>query len=90
MKVWRGETRRSCLVCAVTGEQMDENNPPMCLPNGHVYGARTIEAAMVAEGVPEAYLAKWVDSLTDRVKIQREKAVFAWGLFSARKPGPLY
>ena len=47
-------------------------------------------AAMVADGVPEPYLAKWVASLTDRCKIQRDSAVFAWGLFSARNPGPLY
>ena len=50
----------------------------------------TDRAAMVADGVPEAYLDKWVASLTDRVKIQRASSVFAWGLFSARKPGPLY
>mmetsp|Transcript_22676 Transcript_22676/g.68050 ORF Transcript_22676/g.68050 Transcript_22676/m.68050 type:complete len:307 (+) Transcript_22676:180-1100(+) len=46
--------------------------------------------AMVKDGVPRPYLDKWVGSLTDRVKIQEEKGVFAWGLFSARKPGPLY
>ena len=45
---------------------------------------------MVADGVPQPYLDKWIASLTDRVEIQKTKAVFAWGLFSARKPGPLY
>lgn len=47
-------------------------------------------AAMVKDGVPRPYLDKWIASLTDRVEIQKSKAVFAWGLFSARKPGPLY
>lgn len=27
----------SCLVCQLTGEVMDENNPPMVLPSGRVY-----------------------------------------------------
>jgi len=45
---------------------------------------------MVADGVPQAYLDKWIASLTDRVAIQGDSAVFAWGLFSARAPGPLY
>ncbi|KAK7237389.1 sterol 24-C-methyltransferase [Aureococcus anophagefferens] len=45
---------------------------------------------MVKDGVPRPYLDKWIASLTDRVKIQGDEAVFAWGLFSARKPGPLY
>lgn len=30
----------SSLVCRVTGERMDEDNPPMALPNGHVYSER--------------------------------------------------
>ena len=47
-------------------------------------------AAMVNDGVPQPYLDKWIASLTDRVAIQKDKAVFAWGLFSARAPGPLY
>ena len=46
--------------------------------------------AMCKDGVPRPYLDKWIASLTDRVKIQKDEAVFAWGLFSARKPGPLY
>jgi len=45
---------------------------------------------MMAEGVPDAYLAKWNTSLTQRVDIQREHGVFAWGIFSARLPGPLF
>jgi len=25
-------------VCRITGQPMDEHNPPMVLPNGNVYG----------------------------------------------------
>lgn len=37
---------QSRLVCRITGRQMDDTNPPLCLPNGRVYseevrGART-------------------------------------------------
>ena len=46
--------------------------------------------AMVKEGVPKPYLDKWIAALTDRVKIESEKHVFAWGIFSARKPGPVF
>ena len=28
----------SRLVCKISGEVMNENNPPMMLPNGYVYG----------------------------------------------------
>jgi len=45
---------------------------------------------MMAEGVPEAYLAKWNTSLTQRVSMQREHEVFAWGIFASRLPGPLF
>ena len=45
--------------------------------------------AMLAEGVPAGYLQNWVSSLTERVDIQRNKKVFAWGIFSARKDGPV-
>lgn len=31
---------RSKLVCAMTGEVLNEHNPPMTLPNGHVYGLK--------------------------------------------------
>ena len=29
---------QSRLICNITGHPLDENNPPMMLPNGHVYG----------------------------------------------------
>lgn len=45
---------------------------------------------MEAEGVPAEYLDKWLGSLTQRVEIQRSHAVFAWGIFMCRKPGPLF
>merc|ERR1712070_983940 len=40
--------------------------------------------AMKSEGVTDAYLAKWMDSLTSRVDIQKNHAVFAWGIFCCR------
>lgn len=45
---------------------------------------------MIAEGVQEAYLEKWLDSLTSRVEMQKQHKVFAWGIFAATKPGPVY
>ena len=29
---------QSHLICALSGKVMDDNNPPMALPNGYVYG----------------------------------------------------
>ena len=46
--------------------------------------------AMLAEGCSEAYLAKWMDSLTSRVDIQKNHNVFAWGIFTCRLDGPVY
>lgn len=46
--------------------------------------------AMMEEGCSEAYLAKWLESLTSRVEIQREHKVFAWGIFTARLEGDVY
>jgi len=45
-------SRRSAtrLVCRVTGEAMDEDNPPMALPNGQVYSANAV-ASMRRGGV---------------------------------------
>eukprot|EP00529_Nitzschia_sp_RCC80_P030677 CAMPEP_0113456130 /NCGR_PEP_ID=MMETSP0014_2-20120614/8728_1 /TAXON_ID=2857 /ORGANISM="Nitzschia sp." /LENGTH=302 /DNA_ID=CAMNT_0000347573 /DNA_START=118 /DNA_END=1026 /DNA_ORIENTATION=- /assembly_acc=CAM_ASM_000159 len=45
---------------------------------------------MLEEGCSEEYLAKWLDSLTSRVDIQREHKVFAWGIFTCRVDGPVY
>ena len=45
---------------------------------------------MLKEGCSEAYLAKWMESLTSRVDIQKNHKVFAWGIFSARLDGPVY
>jgi len=42
---------RSKLVCAITGEVLNEHNPPMVLPNGHVYGLRALEdMAIINDG----------------------------------------
>lgn len=48
------------------------------------------KAAMLEEGCSEAYLAKWMESLTSRVDIQRDHKVFAWGIFTARLDGDVY
>lgn len=45
---------------------------------------------MLDEGVAQAYLDKWMTSLKARVEMQREHAVFAWGIFTCRKEGPIY
>lgn len=45
---------------------------------------------MLEEGCSDEYLAKWLDSLTSRVDIQREHKVFAWGIFTCRTEGPVY
>jgi sarcosine/dimethylglycine N-methyltransferase len=41
---------------------------------------------MNAKGITDQYLDNWVSSLTERADIQKEKGVFAWGVFVARKP----
>lgn len=40
----RGRHENSILVCSITGSIMDENNPPMALPNGNVYSYGALEA----------------------------------------------
>jgi cyclopropane fatty-acyl-phospholipid synthase-like methyltransferase len=45
---------------------------------------------MRKDGVTDEYLAKWMESLTSRVEIQRDHKVFAWGIFGCRKDGPIY
>mmetsp|Transcript_28569 Transcript_28569/g.39797 ORF Transcript_28569/g.39797 Transcript_28569/m.39797 type:complete len:432 (+) Transcript_28569:179-1474(+) len=34
---------QSCLVCRMSGDTMDENNPPLALPNGNVYSRKALE-----------------------------------------------
>lgn len=40
----------SKLICALTGRVMTEHNPPMALPNGHVYSQEGLEAMAAAAG----------------------------------------
>lgn len=48
----RGRHENSILVCSISGEIMDENNPPMALPNGNVYSYDAIrEIADENDGV---------------------------------------
>ena len=46
----------------------------------------THEAAMLAAGLTERYLADWRRSLSARADTQAALGVFAWGVFVARKP----
>ncbi|KAK2154234.1 hypothetical protein LSH36_274g06049 [Paralvinella palmiformis] len=39
---------QSRLICAISGQPLNENNPPMMLPNGHVYGQNSL-VMMAAE-----------------------------------------
>merc|ERR1711991_532480 len=39
---------RSMLVCRITGETMNENNPPMLLPNGNVYSQNALSRMAVS------------------------------------------
>jgi macrophage erythroblast attacher len=34
----------SAIVCRITGEVMNENNPPLVLPNGHVYSEKALRS----------------------------------------------
>lgn len=40
----------SILVCRITGELMDQDNPPMALPNGHVYSEKGLKKCSGGEG----------------------------------------
>lgn len=40
----------SCLVCRVTGEIMNEDNPPMVLPNGFVYSKNAVTMISAKNG----------------------------------------
>lgn len=42
-KLPRAHHVNSVLVCAISGELMDENNPPMALPNGNVYSFNALQ-----------------------------------------------
>lgn len=37
-----GALRQLRLVCKISGDVMNENNPPMMLPNGYVYGYNSL------------------------------------------------
>ncbi|KAJ3103932.1 GID complex subunit containing RING finger motif [Phlyctochytrium planicorne] len=41
----------SCLVCRVSGAIMNEDNPPMVLPNGNVYSLKSLEELSKKTGV---------------------------------------
>lgn len=40
----------SQLVCKISGEQLNENNPPLMLPTGFVYGTRSLQELAKSNG----------------------------------------
>ena len=45
-----GHHSQSHLVCRISGEVMDDNNPPLALPNGEVYSQSALQAQAAAGG----------------------------------------
>lgn len=41
---------QSRLICAMSGQPLNENNPPMMLPNGYVYGLSALTSMATANG----------------------------------------
>lgn len=61
---------QSRLVCTMSGTAMNENNQPMMLPNGHVYGERALEAqALQNEGQVICPRTKEIYSFKDAEKV---------------------
>jgi sarcosine/dimethylglycine N-methyltransferase len=74
----------------LNGSFLDYSQHLVCYFQGMVDQVNKHSADMLSEGVAESYLAKWMESLTSRVDIQKEHKVFAWGIFVCRKDGPLF
>jgi len=61
---------QSRLVCTMSGTALNENNQPMMLPNGHVYGERALEAqALQNEGQVICPRTKEIYSFKDAEKV---------------------
>lgn len=61
---------QSRLVCAYSGEALNENNPPLMLPNGRVYGQKSIlEIAAENDGKIICPRTKQVFSLKDAERV---------------------
>lgn len=61
----------SRLICAHTGEPLNENNPPLCLPNGMVYGQNAILALAGESGTGHIVCprTKQIFALSDAEKV---------------------
>lgn len=46
----RPKISHSQLLCALSGDILDEHNPPLVLPNGYAYGERALRAQAAAGG----------------------------------------
>lgn len=72
----------SVIVCRITGKIMDEDNPPLCLPNGQVYSQR------VSIGVAVAYILR---ALTNPpLQALKEQAVKNDGQVTCPKTGEIF
>lgn len=49
-QVTRAERVHSCIVCPITGAVMDEDNPPLVLPNGYAYSSAALRAMAQRSG----------------------------------------
>ncbi|XP_002160860.2 E3 ubiquitin-protein transferase MAEA [Hydra vulgaris] len=52
---------QSRLICSISGEQMNEHNHPLMLPNGYVYGERSIQS-LLSEGNGDIICPKTKDT----------------------------
>lgn len=55
----------STIVCRITGEIMDEDNPPMALPNGMVYSAKALHD-MAARGHGKVTCPRTLETYEDK------------------------
>ncbi len=71
---------QSRLVCAISGLPLNENNQPMVLPNGYVYGEQVIIGPFFNTSVREARFCALVNklgfcALVHKIKILRTSAL---------------
>ena len=57
----------SRLVCKISGEVMNENNPPMMLPNGYVYGYNV--SSLLRGGVNHGTAGQQIHHITTYVTV---------------------
>ncbi|XP_077283608.1 E3 ubiquitin-protein transferase Katazuke [Arctopsyche grandis] len=60
---------QSRLVCRISGDPLNENNHPMMLPNGHVYGEKALKEMMREQGAITCPKTKAVFSMKEVEKV---------------------